>query len=193
MTRIQIYDTTLRDGAQTEGISFSREDKLEIMEKLDAFVTDSMKKKELVLLDSELRERARWPQRGNLVTPDAESVCGTVLWNNNFYLDARVVERYDLKTGDWRKISLELPSFLRAHLPDGRMIGTTEQFNRVIVFDENGKVAARCHLQGHLGRVIVEPDRVCVEEFREQENQSYLPGADPNKVSVHVWRLDPIS
>jgi 2-isopropylmalate synthase len=31
MTRIQIYDTTLRDGAQTEGISFSREDKLEIM------------------------------------------------------------------------------------------------------------------------------------------------------------------
>ena len=40
MTRIQIYDTTLRDGAQTEGISFSREDKLEIMEKLDAFGMD---------------------------------------------------------------------------------------------------------------------------------------------------------
>ena len=40
MTRIQIYDTTLRDGAQTEGISFSREDKLEIMSKLDAFGMD---------------------------------------------------------------------------------------------------------------------------------------------------------
>ena len=40
MTRIIIYDTTLRDGAQTEGISFSREDKLEIMEKLDAFGMD---------------------------------------------------------------------------------------------------------------------------------------------------------
>ena len=37
MTRIQIYDTTLRDGAQTEGISFSREDTRAIMEKLDAF------------------------------------------------------------------------------------------------------------------------------------------------------------
>ncbi len=40
MTRILIYDTTLRDGAQTEGISFSREDKLEIMEHLDAFGMD---------------------------------------------------------------------------------------------------------------------------------------------------------
>src|SRR5574344_1149823 len=30
-----IYDTTLRDGAQTEGISFSNEDKLKIIKKLD--------------------------------------------------------------------------------------------------------------------------------------------------------------
>lgn len=35
MRRIEIYDTTLRDGAQTEGISFSVEDKLRITEKLD--------------------------------------------------------------------------------------------------------------------------------------------------------------
>ena len=40
MDRIQIYDTTLRDGAQTEGISFSYEDKLEIMKNLDAFGMD---------------------------------------------------------------------------------------------------------------------------------------------------------
>ena len=40
MTRIQIYDTTLRDGAQTEGISFSYEDKLEIMDRLDTFGMD---------------------------------------------------------------------------------------------------------------------------------------------------------
>jgi 2-isopropylmalate synthase len=33
--KIQIYDTTLRDGAQSEGISFSLEDKLRIIEKLD--------------------------------------------------------------------------------------------------------------------------------------------------------------
>lgn len=35
MRNIEIYDTTLRDGAQTEGIAFSVEDKLRITEKLD--------------------------------------------------------------------------------------------------------------------------------------------------------------
>ena len=33
--RVQIYDTTLRDGAQQEGISFSLQDKLKIAKKLD--------------------------------------------------------------------------------------------------------------------------------------------------------------
>jgi len=37
MRRIEIYDTTLRDGAQAEDISFSVEDKLRITEKLDDF------------------------------------------------------------------------------------------------------------------------------------------------------------
>jgi len=36
MTKITIYDTTLRDGAQTEGVSFTVNDKLKIAEKLDA-------------------------------------------------------------------------------------------------------------------------------------------------------------
>ena len=35
MTRIDLYDTTLRDGAQSEGISYSVRDKLHIAEKLD--------------------------------------------------------------------------------------------------------------------------------------------------------------
>jgi len=33
---VELYDTTLRDGAQTEGISYSVQDKLRIIEKLDA-------------------------------------------------------------------------------------------------------------------------------------------------------------
>ncbi|HMK55401.1 MAG TPA: citramalate synthase [Dissulfurispiraceae bacterium] len=37
MRRIEIYDTTLRDGAQAEDIAFSVEDKLRITEKLDNF------------------------------------------------------------------------------------------------------------------------------------------------------------
>jgi 2-isopropylmalate synthase len=36
MPRISIYDSTLRDGAQAQGISYSVEDKLKIVERLDA-------------------------------------------------------------------------------------------------------------------------------------------------------------
>ena len=36
MSHIELYDTSLRDGAQTEGISYSVQDKLRITEKLDA-------------------------------------------------------------------------------------------------------------------------------------------------------------
>ena len=35
MSRIQIYDTTLRDGSQGEGVNFSLQDKLLITAKLD--------------------------------------------------------------------------------------------------------------------------------------------------------------
>ncbi len=35
MKNIAIYDTTLRDGSQTEGISFTVSDKLKITQKLD--------------------------------------------------------------------------------------------------------------------------------------------------------------
>ena len=38
--RVVIYDTTLRDGAQTEGILFSTEDKMDILRELDSFGID---------------------------------------------------------------------------------------------------------------------------------------------------------
>ena len=40
MTQVQLYDTTLRDGAQREGISFTVEDKLRIATRLDVFGID---------------------------------------------------------------------------------------------------------------------------------------------------------
>src|ERR1041385_8466914 len=40
MRRIQIYDTTLRDGSQGEGVSFSLQDKLLIAQRLDSLGFD---------------------------------------------------------------------------------------------------------------------------------------------------------
>ncbi len=40
MTRVQIYDTTLRDGTQGEGVSFTRDDKIKILKLLDDFKVD---------------------------------------------------------------------------------------------------------------------------------------------------------
>ena len=40
MSKVQLYDTTLRDGSQEEGISFSVEDKLKIVTKLDELGID---------------------------------------------------------------------------------------------------------------------------------------------------------
>ena len=40
MKRVYLYDTTLRDGAQQEGISFSVSDKLKIAQKLDELGID---------------------------------------------------------------------------------------------------------------------------------------------------------
>ncbi|HCS12562.1 MAG TPA: citramalate synthase, partial [Zetaproteobacteria bacterium] len=38
--RVQIFDTTLRDGGQTAGITFSAEDKIRIAERLASFGVD---------------------------------------------------------------------------------------------------------------------------------------------------------
>ena len=40
MSRIAIYDTTLRDGSQGEGVNFSLQDKLRITERLDELGVD---------------------------------------------------------------------------------------------------------------------------------------------------------
>ena len=42
MRKIQIYDTTLRDGSQGEGVSFSLQDKLLIAERLDEMGFDNV-------------------------------------------------------------------------------------------------------------------------------------------------------
>ena len=39
-TKVYVYDTTLRDGEQSEGITLSLEDKLRIVARLDEFGID---------------------------------------------------------------------------------------------------------------------------------------------------------
>jgi len=50
MGKIYLYDTTLRDGAQKEGVSFSVVDKLEIASRLDDLASASSRAAGLVLI-----------------------------------------------------------------------------------------------------------------------------------------------
>lgn len=80
MAYVVIYDTTLRDGAQTEGISFSVEDKLRIVQELDrlginyiegGYVGSNPKDKEFFDRARELRlENAKIAAFGSTRRPD---------------------------------------------------------------------------------------------------------------------------
>ena len=61
MSRIEIYDTTLRDGSQGEGVNFSLQDKLAITARLDAHRESlgDAPAAEKVPIDGALRDRLR--------------------------------------------------------------------------------------------------------------------------------------
>jgi 2-isopropylmalate synthase len=67
-TAVKIYDTTLRDGTQGEGISFSVTDKLLITERLDQFGVDYI---EGGFPGSNPRDIAYFAEAKNLKRPDA--------------------------------------------------------------------------------------------------------------------------
>lgn len=81
--RVYIYDTTLRDGAQTEGISFSCEDKYEILAKLNDFGIDfieggmpSSNPKDsefFCFTDDEKLDRSRLVSFGSTCKPETEA------------------------------------------------------------------------------------------------------------------------
>lgn len=165
--------------------------RLVAVEALGAFVYDAMFKKELVLLDGALQEIARWPQRGRTVVPSDKSICGAVLWYDSYFSDPRAVELYDLKTGGYETLRLEVPALLLKRLEDGRMLGINEKQTLMTVFDPDGKVAARCHV-GPIGGVWQEADRTCVVELRGPDSYGLVSPETLDAMSVHVWRLDPV-
>ena len=70
MTRVQIYDTTLRDGTQGEGVSFTRDDKIKILKLLDEFVpkleqTESGEERDKIR--EAIRAASRYPIAPSLV------------------------------------------------------------------------------------------------------------------------------
>ena len=74
--QILIYDTTLRDGTQAEGISFSVHDKIRIAEKLDAFGVHYIEggwpgsnPKDIAFFD-EFAQAAGWTERLSLENPE---------------------------------------------------------------------------------------------------------------------------
>lgn len=165
--------------------------RLAAVEALDAFVYDSMQKKELVLLDGELREKARWLPCGLPVVPTARSICGSVLWVDHYFTDPRAVELYDLETGGYEKLRLEIPALVMARLSDGRLLGVNEKQTLLTVFDRSGTVAARCSVPGMLTSVWQEADRICIVEMRGPNSHGFVSPETLDAMSVHVWRLDP--
>ena len=83
--KVVIYDTTLRDGAQTEGILYSAEDKMDVLRELDAFGIDFVE--------------CGWP--GSNPTDDAffEKV-KTVKLNKSKLVAFGSTRRYDVKPED---------------------------------------------------------------------------------------------
>ena len=54
MKKIYLYDTTLRDGAQAEGVSYSLQDKINIANKLDDFGVENSNFSRLLEIDLDL-------------------------------------------------------------------------------------------------------------------------------------------
>ena len=142
---------------------------------------------ELVLLNDELEETARWDGYCGGRYPEEEQIAGNVLWSGYD------LSLYDLRTGEKRDFTLETPDYLIAMLPDGRFLGVNEKQNRLTVFDPAGRVISRhtAPRPGKFLRARVEAKRVCILEERAPETYGLVSQALFDTASLHVWRLDP--
>lgn len=161
------------------------------VETLDAFAYGDMEKDELVLLDMSLREIARWGGYTGIGYDSPENLWGSVLWMSGF-TGSREIRFLDLRDGRAWKTPLEIPTWVRAVLPDGRILGMNEKWSALTIFDREGKVVSRCSVPGSMSLVRTEKDRICFAEWRGPDTHGFVYDELFDETTTHVWRLDPV-
>lgn len=146
--------------------------------------------KDLVLLNDELEETARWPNYKGGAFFRVENLCGRLLWEQRYY-DMRSVYLHDLLDGTVRKVPLEVPVYVRSVLPDGRILGVNEKQSILTVLNGEGIVVSRCTVPGEIRCILPETNGVWIGELRLPMHDFVTSGALFDKAETHVWRLDP--
>ena len=146
--------------------------------------------KDLVLLNDELEETARWPNYKGDAFFRVNNFCGRLLWEQRYY-DMRSVYLHDLLDGTVRKVPLEVPVYVRSVLPDGRILGVNEKQSILTVLNGEGIVVSRCTVPGMIQCILPEMNGVFIGEERPLSADFSAPGALFDEAETHVWRLDP--
>ncbi|MBR0199040.1 MAG: hypothetical protein IJQ42_02595 [Oscillospiraceae bacterium] len=146
--------------------------------------------KDLVLLNDELEETARWPNYKGDAFFRLENLCGRLLWEQRYY-DKKSVYLHDLLDGTVRKVPLEVPVYVLSVLPDGRILGVNEKQSILTVLNGEGIVVSRCTVPGEIRCVLSETNGVWIGELRLPKNDFVTSGALFDEAETHVWRLDP--
>ena len=143
---------------------------------------------EIVVLNRELEEIARWPDyRGTQYLN--RQVVGSVLWEQDN--NSRILRRYELSRGTLTETTPEVPMYVLTVLPDGRFLGVNEKQNRLAVFDPAGTVISQHSLKGAVTHVRCDGNRICILENRSPETHGFVSEELFEATSFHVWRLDP--
>ncbi len=158
---------------------------------LNAFLVCRRTTNELILLDDTLKEMHTIAGFTGGAFFGENQLCGSILWEGDCW-NQRYVSFWDLTSGAFRKVPLEIPSYILSVLEDGRILGVNEKQNALTVFDGEGIVNARCTVPGALCRVISEDGNVYLIEARGPDTHGYVCDALFDQTSLHVWHLDAI-
>ena len=158
---------------------------------LNAFVYCKPSSDELVVLGADLEEKRRFNGYKDSIYDIRENLfCGNRIWNS-YYDTPTSVSFFDLTDGTKHKTILEVPVYPQTVLSDGRIIGCNEQLNKLIVFDRDGKVIARCSVPGFYFDTFEKDGNVCIAEVRGPDTFIFTDSVF-DETTTHVWRLDKV-